>query len=147
MTASIAVPAYGVLLKRGDGAVSETFSIVPEVKDFGGPKQKMDTLDVTSHSPGGAAPTSYFREYMATLGEGGEVSFKMNWVPKNAVHLGLATDFANRTKRNFKIVMTDTQNSTYAFSAFVTGWEPDYPVAGILGCTITLKVSGAVTLS
>ena len=84
MASSIAIPAYGTLLKIGDGGSPENFTIVAEVKDISGPKMKADTAETTTHSPGGVAPTSAWKEYLATLLEAGDVTFKVNFVPTNA---------------------------------------------------------------
>ena len=143
--ASSATTAFGTLLKLGDGGGSEAFATIAEVKNIKGPKLKMDTIEVTSHSS-----TSAFREYIAGLLDGGEVTFDMNWLPANATQsysAGVLKDMYNRTKRNFQLVFPSASPTTWTFAAFVTGFEPDAAVDGALTASLTLKLTGVPTLA
>ena len=134
--------SFGVLLKRGNGGGPETFSSVAEVKDIKPYKLKAETKETTHHgSPGG------WRTFKATLIEGGECTFKINFDPDDVTHsfaTGLAADLINRQQRNYQIVLPDTSNSTYQFAALVTQFDPDGPVEGILETDVTLKITGPV---
>jgi len=59
----------------------------------------------------------------------------------------LLRDMVNKTKRNFKLVFPDTAVTTWAFTALITGFEPEMPVKGKLKASITLKVTGQPTLA
>lgn len=143
--ATAALSATGTLLKIGDGGGTESFTTIAEVTKIGGPKLKMETKDVTSHSSTGG-----WREFIATLLDAGEVSFSINFIPTGATHSqtsGLLKDMKNKTKRNFQVVFTDTGATTWTFAAFVTSFEPDQPVDGALTASVTLKITGQPTLA
>lgn len=135
--------SFGVLLKRGNGGSPETFSSVAEVKDIKPFKLKAETKETTHHGSPGA-----WRTFKATLIEGGECTFKLNYLPDDATHsfgAGLAADLINRTQRNFQVVLPDTTSTTYQFAAIVTQFDPDGPVEGILETDVTLKITGPVS--
>lgn len=140
MTTS-ATPAYGTLLKIGDGATPETFATIAEVGDMEIPEIELNTEDATSHDSGG------WEESIGTTLNGGEPSFEINWIPSHPTHddtTGLLYSILHRQRRNFQLVLPDGVNG-FAFAALVTGFKPKQPVAGKLSAEIKLKISGAVT--
>lgn len=140
-----AIAGFGTLLKIGDGGTSEVFTTIAEVTEISGPKFKLDTAEVTSHSS-----TSAWRERIATLLDPGEVSLKINFIPTNATHSqtsGLLRDMKNRTLRNFKLVFPDAGVTTWMFAAFVTGFEPSEPIDEQLSADVALTLTGAPTLA
>jgi len=142
---SNAISAFGTLLKIGDGGSPESFTTIAEVKDISGPSLSLDTEDVTSHASSGG-----WEEHIGTILRSGEVSFDINFIPTHATHdasTGLIADMKNRTVRNFQLVFPDASSTTWAFSALVTGFEPSEPVAGSLGASVTLKLTGEPTLA
>jgi len=139
-----ALAAYGVLLKIGDGATSEVFTTIAEVKDIDGPELELEAKEVTSHDSGG------WREYIGTLLTGGEVSFDLNFIPTNATHSyssGLIDDMVSRTRRNFKLVFSDTGATTWQFAALVTGFKTAAAVEDELAAEVTLQITGQPTLA
>jgi predicted secreted protein len=141
-----AISGFGTLLKLGDGATpTEGFTTIGEVKDIGGPDLKLNTADVTNHSS-----TDGWKEKIGTLLEGGQVAFKVNFIPTTATHsfsTGLIKDMVNRTKRNFKLVFPDTGATTWTFAALVTQFKPNEPVDGALEADVTLDITGKPTLA
>lgn len=138
-----ALAGYGVLLKVGNGATSETFTTVAEVRDIEGPELELEAKEVTSHDSSG------WREFIGTLLTGGEVSFDLNFIPSNATHgatAGLVKDMLDRTRRNFQLVFPDTESTTWAFTALVVGFKPSGPVEDELSAEVTLQVTGQPTL-
>lgn len=139
------IPAFGTLLKIGDGATSEVFTTVAEVTNIGGPSLSADTADMTHHeSPGG------FEEVVVTILRSGEVSLDLNYIPGHATQdasTGLLADYIAKTLRNFQLVFPDAGATQWGFAAFVTGYEPDAPHADGLGLSVTLKISGQPTLA
>lgn len=139
-----ALAGYGVLLKIGDGATSEAFTTIAEVKDIEGPELELEAKEVTSHDSGG------WREFIGTLLSAGEVSFDLNFIPTHATHsysAGLIKDMVNRTRRNFKLVFSDTGATTWTFAALVTGVKPSGPVEDELQAEVKLTVTGQPTLA
>jgi hypothetical protein len=139
--ASAAVAAIGTLFKIGDGGGPEVFTTVAEVKDISGPSVSTDTNEVTSmDSPSG------FKEYIASLKDGGEVSFPMNFV-NSAAQDALFTDWGNRTRRNFKIVTTHATPKNITFAGFITAMGMDFAVADVAMRNVTIKITGPVTIA
>ena len=137
--------SFGTLLKIGDGGGTEVFTTIAEVKDISGPGFELATHDATTHSSTGA-----WREVIPGLLEPGEVTFSIGFIPTNPTHSqtsGLVRDMKNRTKRNFQLVFTDAGQTTWAFSAYVTGFSPQDPVDGLGSADVTLKLTGAPTLA
>lgn len=139
------IKSFGTYLKLGDGGATEAFTTIAEVKDISGPSLSLATAEATSHGSTGG-----WREFVGTLLDGGEITFDVNFVPTGATHSytsGLIEDMINRTLRNFQLVFPDTGSTTWAFAALVTGVAPSAPVEGILGASISLKISGQPTLA
>lgn len=137
--ATEAVAGYGTLLKIGDGAGPEVFTTIAEVKDISGPSIDQGTEEVTTHSSPGRA-----REFIATLLDGGEVSFDVNWTADatQGPDSGLYDDMIDGTRRNFQLAFPTETNDVCTFPGIVTGYEFDAPVEGVLGASITIKVTG-----
>jgi hypothetical protein len=135
--------AKGVQLQMGDGATPENFTAIANLADVSGPSLALDTVEVTHHG-------SQAKEFAATLVDGGDVSFPINWDPAEATHKntagGLSYALLNKQLKDFKIVYPDQAGSSIAFSAFVVGFEPDGPVTGKLSAKLKLRISGAVTM-
>lgn len=138
--ATSAVSSHGTLLKIGDGGGSEVFTTIAEVKDISGPALSWETEDVTNHD------SSKWREHIVTIKEGGEVTFEINYYSATTQD-SLRTDMLAGTKRNFQVVFPTSPAETHAFAAYITGIEYDAPVEGVLSQSITLTITGAVTVS
>lgn len=137
--ATTAIAAYGVTLKIGSTAIAEVTKI-----DFGG--IKLDTVEVTN-----MASTGGWREYIATLLDGGDVTFDINYVPTAATHkyaaAGLLYILANtKALTTFSLVWSDSGLTTWGFTAFVVTFKPGAAVDGKLQASVTLKISGQPTL-
>lgn len=141
-----AVSSFGTLLQIGDGATpTENFTTIAEVLDISGPSLSADTEDVTNHDSAGKT-----EEVIVTILRNGEITFDLNWIPTHATHnttAGLHRDYKNRTRRNFKVVLTNPSASVIGpFAAYVIGFETDQPVGGKLGASITLKPTGVIPM-
>jgi predicted secreted protein len=132
--------SHGTLLKRGDGGSPENFATIAEVLDISGPALALGTEEATSHD------SNFWREYVPTLLEGGEVSFDINYF-EHTTQVNLRTDMLNRTRRNFQVVFPTSPAKTFSFAAYVTGFELSAPVEGKLTASVSLQISGPVTVS
>ena len=138
-----AIPAYGTLLKKGDGGAPETFSTVVEVTEIDLPEITLKTEDATSHDSGG------WTEVIGTLLSGGKLSGKVNWRPTDPTHdetTGILSTILNRTKGNWKMVLPNSLK-TFSFPALLTKFKGLPPVDGKLEAEFELEISGAVTVS
>lgn len=143
MTSS-AIWAYGSKLQIGDGAASENFSDVAEITELTPPQMSRDDIDVTSHSS-----SDGYREFISGLRDGGEVSFKANWLPTNTTQdgtTGLLESFNDNVNHNWKIILPNTL-ITISFSGFLTAFEPDLPIEEQAQLSGTIKVSGKPTVA
>lgn len=110
-----------------------------EVTNITPPSESVDVIDATHM----ASPNRY-REFIQGLIDAGEASIDLQWVP------GATTDdyvFAWRQSgetRNMRI--TTNNNTTYTFPSFVTGWQPQVPLADKMTATLTAKAAGAITV-
>lgn len=143
MTSS-AIWAYGSILKLGNGAATEVFSEIAEITELKPPAMSKDAIDVTSHDS-----SDGYREFISGMRDGGEVTFKANWLPNNATHdetTGLLESFNDNDLHNWEI---DLPGSilTIAFSGFLTAFEPDLPIEEQAQLSGTIKVSGKPTIS
>lgn len=140
---AIAVSSFGTLFKIGDGGGPETFTTVAEVKDISGPKYAVGMTDVTAHD------TGPYHQKITSLIDAGQVTFDLNFNngATQGFTGGLYNDMANRTKRNFQLVLPTTVVKTGAFSGFVTGYELSMPVDGAITASVTIEITGAVTWS
>lgn len=131
--------AFGTLLKRGDGADPENFTVIGGVANISGPGMSLDTIDATAHdSPGG------FEEVIASFIRTGEATLEVRFDPGDTEHKALMQDLKDRVNRNFQLVFPDVDETTWTFSAFVTNYEPAAPHDGLLGLNVTLKPTGPI---
>lgn len=141
-----AIGSHGTLLKIGNGGTpTETFTTIGMVGDISGPSFELGTEEATSHD-------SSWREYVPTLLSGGEVSFDVFFDPADTTHYSAAAGSlyyaqSNKVKNNFKLVLPDPGAMEIAFGAYVTGLEIKADVEGVLTMSVTLQISGAVTIT
>jgi hypothetical protein len=142
----VATPAFGALLKIGDGATPENFVTAGEVMDINGPTTSVDTVETTSHST--SVP---WETLVATIIRGGEVTFDINFDSTDPTHgdgvTGLQVDMHNRQLRNFLLILTDTGAEQMAFAAYVVGFPRNAPVAGVNRASVTLRISGQIVIT
>lgn len=130
--------ASGVL--SGGTAGAEIFTLIPGVIDLSGPNRQNELVDVTSHDS-----TNYYREFLPILRDGGQLTGELNYLPSNAQHNGLSTDFENRTLRNFTVTFPD--GTVIAVSAYVESFEITSPIDTQLKASFSLKITGAPVIT
>ena len=135
---SNALETQGVLFKRGDGGTPEVFTSVGEIKSFQGPGGSAAVIDITTLE-------STAKEKRMGLADEGQFTFEINLDPTNAQHLGLKSDRAARTLRNFTLTLTDSPATVLSFAAYVLELSLSGGVDDVIGASVTLEISGAVT--
>lgn len=119
---------YGADFLREGTSVGELAQIVP-------PKLSRDAKDVTHfNSPDG------YKQYIPGLKDGGEVTFAITDGHKSAAHQAVIADINSDEIVNYSIVFAD--GSTWAFTAFVTGIDPDLPIDDKIATGVTMKITG-----
>lgn len=130
-----AIAATGIVLKHGTATVPELTNLT----DVGG---QFTVVDVSAHDGNG------WVSRIPTLLDGGTIRTTCNFVPANAVQLGLRTAMLARTSEPFSIAYPPAGSVTWTFNAFVTSYRiPSAPVNGALQVNIDLTVDGAITMS
>ena len=136
--------AYGSVIQLGDGATSETFTAIAEVVDVVPPAESRESIRVTNH---GSANRTH--EDIPGLRDGGQVTFKVNWLPTNATHnksTGLRKHWEANANSNWKIILPDSLG-TISFTGHAVNWNPTLPLAAQGSLDLTIKVSGMPTYS
>lgn len=138
---SDAISGVGTLFQIGDGnSASEQFSSVAEINTISGPNITRDVIDVTSLDS-----TDGWREFIAGFRDGGEVTLELNFTiagyDKFLDYLQL--DESN----NYQCVLPDTTNTTLGYAAIITNLGLAVPTDSKVTQSVTLKVTGAVTLT
>ena len=100
-----------------------------------------DTADVSDHES-----AKFYREFVNTFRDGGEVTLGLRFDPDEVTQSeaanGLIALFELDVASAFTILWPNTGASTWAFNAFVTGYEPSADFDGELDLSVTLKVTG-----
>ena len=126
--------AKGAALAGPGGTIAQIYSI-------NGATLSADVADVSSHDS-----AKFYREFVNTFRDGGEVTIGLRFDPAEAGQSeaanGLLALFELDTSSVFTIVWPNTSASTWVFDAFVTGYEPSADFDAELDLSVTLKVSG-----
>lgn len=120
-------------------------SDVVEMTSISGPSQSADTIDVTNHDS-----ADQFREFLAGLRDGGEVTFEGNFIQGDTDgQIAMHTDFQAGTKRTWTIQMPGWVASAPQFSGegFLTAFSVDFPFDGKISVSGTIKVTGKPVLA
>ena len=120
-----------------------SWTYIGNLTGIGGPSLSMDTIDVTAHdSPDG------FREYVAGVIDGGDISLEGNLVDSGSGEeltdlidtrevIGFCVRFASSA------TSTDALNyDTWLFTGAMVGFETDAPFDDKIGFSASIKVSG-----
>ena len=136
---SNALEAQGMLLQIGSGSPTVTYTTIKEIKTFSGPGGSATVIDVTDLS-------STAKEKRLGLADEGQLSFTINYIPKDTQHTLLRTNRDARTLTPFKLVFTDgSPKSTWSFNAFIQGFAVSGAVDGVVEANITLEITGSIT--
>ena len=136
MPATTAIFAQGTLIAKDSGGGVFTTPIA-ECKTIQGPSMRGELIDVTHQtSPSG------FREKLAGLIDGGEVTFEINYVPSNSTHAGLLADFKARARDDYQVQPAGGGGVDWQFLGQVVGFELSAPVDGALTANVTVAVVG-----
>jgi hypothetical protein len=140
--------AKGTLLQMGLTTSGSTFATIGEVRDIAGPGYSLETVDVTSHSS-----TGDYEEIVPTILRTGDVTFDINFDPKDNSHMsvagggsvnGLFHVFENKEKRYMRLdVPSSSERARITFQAYVTGFSLNHAVLSEQLASVVLKPTGA----
>jgi hypothetical protein len=126
---------YGTTFTVGDGGSPEVFTELAEVTNVTGPAVVRETHDATHMG----SPNRY-REFVAGLVDGGEVTVDMNYVAGGATEILLNACLEQVAARNYRITTPNTE--VLAFSGFCTAKSAAIPLDDLMTLSATFKVSG-----
>lgn len=130
--------AFGTTLQH---LVTATWTDIGGILDKSGPGYTAEPIDVTTHDS-----TDGFKEYVGGVRDAGEISFDIVWDPEDTGgQKKLLDQLIAGTVDTYRIVFPSTTSKTYEFSALVTAFESNMPVEGLLGASVTMKISGKPT--
>jgi len=143
MAESLAMLGYGSVFQIATESSPDVYASLAEVISITPPSFTFDQIDVTHmESP------NRLREFISGLGDAGECSFDMNFVPGSTSDdrlfelMNLPVGVLRR--RNCRISFPN--GVSWSFSAELTGYEPTVPVDDKMTATTTFKVSGAISV-
>lgn len=128
--------SQGTVLQIGSGSPI-SYDPIGEIISFTGPGGAAQVIDVTDLD-------SEAKEKLMGLRDEGQVSFTINFVPGNTQHAALRTARADRTLTTFQIVFADDADTTWTFTAYVTGFSIAGGVDNVLSGNVTLEITGAI---
>jgi predicted secreted protein len=115
---------------------------IAEIRTIGGPSLKADTIDVTSHDS-----TSTFKEFIAGLRDGGEISIDGIFIPGDTDgQIAMVTDFASGTARTAIITGPSAAAFTWTVTAIITSLDFRQPHDKELPFSAKLKITGVPVL-
>lgn len=137
------IRSQGTTVWRLDGTVSpNAYEQIGQVVSISGPSGAASTIDVTHL-------TSTGREFLQALPDFGTVQMSIIFDNKTTAlqHDQLWADFNSGDTQGFQIRLSNSPQSTLTFNAFVQEMPISIEIDDKVGATVTLKVTGAVTLA
>jgi hypothetical protein len=154
-----AFAALGTQVWIGDGgSPTETYFKVGRVQDVSGPKDKTDIIDVTTHDSATVNGGDGYKEFIASLQDGQQITFPLVLDPNESTHNETATVVGTnagglkylknlRVRRNMRLVMPMVSPMCRVrLVGIVVGFELDFKVTGALMASVTIQVSGKPTM-
>lgn len=132
------VDAFGTVWAF-DPAGGTAFTDVADVTEIGVLDVSAETIEVTSHDSAGG-----WREFIGGLKDGGSLSMSVNYDP--ALH---GTIFSNIGVDGVahQITLTDAGAAVVTFDGIITALSVGAPMDDKLAADVTIKVTGAPTIT
>lgn len=137
---SNAFAGVGTQFKRGDGASSESFTAIAEIKQIsfdGLTREIYDTTNLDS--------SNGWREKLAGFRDGGQVTLNMNFTRDS--YDDFLVDFGDDDSVNYEIVLSDSGATTFDFAGYVVGIPFSVQTDDVVSATVTIQTTGEVTLT
>jgi len=135
--ASNAVAGVGTSFRRYSGGA---WAALAEVNSISGPSMTRDFIDVTSlDSTGG------YREFITGFRDAGTIQLTMNFT--RATFDLMKTDFESSTAVSYEIVLSDSENTSLEFEGLVTEIPLEISADDKITASVTIKISGEVTVN
>jgi hypothetical protein len=138
--------SHGTLLKIGALGGGGPYTTVAEIVDIGGPSIEQAVHDAPSQD-------ITWMKKVAGIVSAGECSLLVNFIPKDSTHdgtTGLVSLLGLQQVTGWQLLFNDAGAGTaskWEFDAYMTGFDQDAPVDGILQANVTLSINGQPTFT
>jgi predicted secreted protein len=129
----MAFTGIGTVLKRGAVAIADVVSI-------NGPGMTRDTVDVTT-----LGSTGGYREFITGLRDGGTLTFDVLF--SKAGYNALKTDFENDEAETYSIELPDDDSTIIGFDGLVTDFPVSIPLDDKVSVSVTIKITGNISVT
>lgn len=134
-----AVASQGAQLKIN---INNTATLIPYIMGFTGPSIVQDFEETTNlDSTGG------FKEWYATIRDGGTIPFQIIASNNNAVHNYLETSNHSGSLEAFTLAFPSPMTKVYTFSGFVQKYEPQFQQSKVVKYSAEVKVTGNINVA
>ena len=134
--------SQGCTLSRQSTASPQVYAAVGQVVSIGGPSGTTGEIDVTSLS-------STAKEFIPSLPDWGSVDCEIIFDQATTanLHQELWDDFSAQTVGSYKITLTDSPQTTFTFSAFVSQFALSIAIDDKVGASVSLRITSSVTMA
>jgi len=112
---------------------------IAEILEINPPEEAADTVETTTMDT-----DSYFRTYITSLIDAGEVSLTLLFDRDN--YELFRDDLTGRAEQNYEILLPDAESTSMEFAGYVTNVSFTSPIDDKVTCEVTIKVSGQPTI-
>ena len=130
---------HGTTFERGTGSPL-SYTEIARVTEISPPSLSRDPVDVTH-----LKSTDRWKEFIAGMRDGGEVSLTLVYNPENSTQDLLMDDFNSNDRQDYRVKFPNDQAHAWDFEGIVTAIETAVPMEDKVSQTITIKVSGKPT--
>lgn len=135
---SEAISGIGTKFYRWSPNSSE-WQAIAEVVSIGGPSKSRDTIEVTSFDS-----EDGYKEFIGSLRDAGAINLTLNY--RRDTYEIMNDDFESELRQNYKIVLPDTEETTFEFEGLVTELPLNVALDDKISVETVIKVSGKVAL-
>ena len=126
--------------KSKDTTFTWNSEVIGHITSINGPNVSVDAIETTDLD-------DVAKTFIANIYDAGEVSLELEYDPADSDHDVLIDDMLAGTARTFIVTFSDSGNATFSASGFITSFSPTAAVNDRLGCAVTIKASGALTVA
>jgi predicted secreted protein len=127
-------------LRGAGGSSSAQYQAIAEINSIAGPDKSRATIDVTSLDS-----VDGYREFIASFRDAGTVVLEMNFTRDGFDDMN--DDFESDDAVDYRIILPDTGNTQFDFSALVSDLGMAVPLDDKVTASVSLKITGPVTLT
>jgi hypothetical protein len=138
-------PTFSAIFNNSHGINSNIALCIPilEIIKIGGPAMKADMKEASNM----ASPNTY-KEFIAGLREGGDITFEGNYIPKEATlsQQNLRVDFEGGASPFMTLALPVAGAGIWMFTGFVMSLTPAYPLDDRIVVSGVLRITGKPVL-